>query len=353
MPYVLVGAGETLVKKLLLFHGATEAIATNVAKHLMLAERSGHASHGLSILPNYFEAIAAGTLNATATPTLIRDQPSLLEFDAHRGYGQHAGKVAVEAAIQRAKTHTSCLLTLKNSYHLGRAGHYGEMAAKAGLVYLSFINIVGREPTVAPFGGAEARLSTNPICFATPIAKGRNPFVLDYATSGIAANKVRLMAANGEPVPPGLLIDSEGHSTCEASSFFATPPGALLAFGGHKGYALGFIAELLAGVLSGGGTVAPKNARDGGLRNNLFALLLNPDSFGDYDWQQAESAAFADYVTSCIPSGKSKVLVPGQPEATARCISRDSVVMSTSAWKIFASCAKAAGLEPTQILTRK
>ena len=346
MPRVLVSVCEAFATKILLAHGATEEIAADVAEHLMLAERSGHASHGLSILPSYLEAVAAGTLDATATPTLMTDEPSLLKFDGHRGYGQHAGKVAVRAAIQRASENASCFLTLMNSYHLGRAGHYGEMAAKAGLVYLSFINIVGRVPTVAPFGGTQARLSTNPLCFAAPIAKGRDSFLLDYATSGIAANKVRLMAAKGESVQPGLLIDSEGNATRDASALFAQPPGALLAFGGHKGYALGFIAELLAGVLSGGGTVAPKNTRDGGLRNNLFAILVNPASFGDATWQEAEAAAFADYVTGCNRAEADPVLVPGAPEAAAQHASTESVVMSTPAWKLFASCAVDAGLTP-------
>lgn len=346
MPHVLVQAGETLAREVLRAHGATAEIAADVAEHLMLAERSGHASHGLSILPSYLQAVAAGTLDPTATPQCVRDEPSLLAFDGGRAYGQHAGKVAVGAAIERASNSTSCLLTLQNSYHLGRAGHYGEMAAKAGLIYLSFINVVGREPTVAPFGGAQARLSTNPLCFSAPLADGRAPFLLDYATSGIAANKVRLLAANGKPVEPGLLINSEGQPTVDAAALFAQPPGALLPFGGHKGYALGFMAELLAGVLSGGGTIAPKNARDGGLRNNLFAVLINPAAFGDVTWQQAEASAFADYVTACPPAAGETVRVPGEPEAAAQAHNRPSVFMSAAAWEIFASCARAAGLAP-------
>ena len=352
MPRVLVPAGETLARKVLLAHGATPEIAADVAEHLMLAERSGHASHGLSILPSYLQAVAAGTLDPSATPQQLRDDATLLEFDGRRGFGQHAGKVAVLAAIERASKNATCLLTLRNSYHLGRAGHYGEMAAKAGLVYLSFINVVGRQPTVAPYGGAQARLSTNPLCFAAPIAEGRPPFLLDYATSGIAANKVRLMAASGEPVQPGFLIDAAGEPTRDASSLFAEPPGALLPFGGHKGYALGFIAELLAGVLSGGGTIAPSNARDGGLRNNLFAILVDPAAFGDRAWQQAEAATFADYVTTCptAAGAQGAVQVPGEPEASSQRRSAEVVRMSDAAWALFAACATASGLSPESSL---
>ncbi len=327
--------------------GATEAIAADVAEHLILAERSGHASHGLSILPSYIKAIEAGTLSPAASPTRIHEDQMLLAFEGHRGYGQHAAKVAVKAAIEKASRAGSCFLTLRDSYHLGRAGHYGEMAAKAGLIYLSFVNIVGRPPTVAPYGGADARLSTNPICFAAPIADGRSPFLLDYATSGIAANKVRLMAANDEPVPPGLLIDGRGAPTRDASALFADPPGALLPFGGHKGYALGFLAELLAGVLSGGGTIAPRNVRDGGLRNNLFAILFDPTAFGDRGWQMTEAAAFSDYaIEGPRAESCSELLVPGAPESEAQRNSHRLVVMTTAAWELFASCARDAGLDP-------
>ena len=354
MPRVIVRIAEALACDVLEAHGAAQAVAADVAAHLMLAERSGHSSHGLSILPGYLAAIAAGKLDPAAVPTLLSDTATMLAFEGNRGFGQHAGKVAVQAAIERARQHGSCFLTLRNSYHLGRAGHYGEMAAKAGLVYLSFINVVGRPPTVAPYGGASARLSTNPICFAAPIAPGRAPFLLDYATSGIAANKVRLLAAGGEPVPPGLLIDSSGAPTCDAASLFAVPPGALLPFGGHKGYALGFIAELLASVLSSGGTMAPANMRDGGLRNNLFAIVLDPAGFGEAAWQQAEAAAFADYVSDCPPAQGTddKVMVPGEPEAAAQSVSREMVTMTDAAWALFAACVTATGLVPEAGLSK-
>ncbi len=337
--------------ELLQLHGAPADIAADVAAHLMLAERSGHASHGLSILPAYLEAVTAGLLDPSARPSALQDKGSILQFDAHRGYGQHAGKVVVGHAIERARQQGACFLTLKNSYHLGRAGHYGEMAAGAGLVYLSFVNITGRPPTVAPFGGAQARLSTNPLCFAMPVADGRPPFLLDYATSGIAANKVRLMAASGEPVPPGMLIDGEGEPTSDAHALLGEPHGALLPFGGHKGYALGMLAELLAGVLSGGNTIAPNHPRDGGLRNNLFAIVFDPLSFGRAAWQQSEAAAFTDYVTACPPSsGQQKVMVPGEPEAGMQKENLHAVSMTDSAWALFADCARCSGLSPESCL---
>lgn len=351
MPYVSIPAVRAMAEKLLQLHGAPADIANDVAAHVVLAERSGHASHGLSILPSYLEAVKAGLLSPAARPSLLQDKGAVLQFDAHRGYGQHAGKVAVSQAIARAQQQGACFLTLKNSYHLGRAGHYGEMAASAGLVYLSFVNIVGRPPTVAPFGGTQARLSTNPLCFAAPLAEGRAPFLLDYATSGIAANKVRLMAASGEPVPQGMLIDGEGKPTRDAHALLGEPHGALLPFGGHKGYALGFLAELLAGVLSGGETIAPVHPRDGGLRNNLFAIVFDPLNFGESAWQQSEAAAFTDYVTACpASSGLQKVMVSGEPEADMQSKTLHAVQMTDSGWALFADCAQVSGLRPETCL---
>lgn len=351
MPRIDTLAAESLAARILVARATPADIAADVAEHLTLAERSGHASHGLSILPNYVHALAAGLLDPAARPTVSRDDTIFLAFDAHSGFGQHAGKVAVARAIDRARLSGACFLTVSDSYHLGRAGHYGEMAARAGLVYLSFINVVGLPPMVAPYGGIEARLSTNPLCMATPIAEGRAPFLLDYATSGIAANKVRLMAAGGLAVPPGLLIDSEGRPTQDARALLGNPPGALLPFGQHKGYALGFFAELMAGVLSGGGTIAPVHPRDGGLRNNLFAIVFDPLRFGDGAAQQTEAAAFSDYVTACPPaSAGGRVMVPGQPEAETEATTGRFLEMTAPAWALFADCASLAGLDPAGCL---
>jgi L-lactate dehydrogenase len=346
MPRLHTPAAEALAAGILEAHGTPADIAADVAAHLTLADRAGHASHGLSILPAYLAAAERQLLNPTARPTVHRDAAPFLSFDGHRGFGQHVGKVAVLAAIAQAREQGCCLLTIRDSYHLGRAGHYGEMAARAGLVYLSFLNVVGLTPMVAPFGGREARLNTNPLCFASPVAPGHPLFLLDYATSGVAANKVRLMAAAGVPVPPDMLIDSEGRPTRDASALMADPPGALLPFGAHKGYALGFFAEMLAGVMSGGGTIAPRNPRDGGMRNNLLAIVFDPTRFGEAAWQAQEAGAFADYVTGCPPAvAGQEVMVPGEPEAAGEGASEAFFDMSDAAWELFAGAARKAGLD--------
>lgn len=353
MPTLNTDALRRLALQLLRVRGTPDDIAADVALHLTLAERSGHASHGLSILPSYLDAAAAGLLDVAARPEILADTGGTLSYDGHRGFGQHVGQMALAAACERAHRHGHCFLAIRNSFHLGRAGHYGELAAQAGLVYLSFINVIGRAPMVAPFGGREARLSTNPLCFAGPLPDGRPPFVLDYATSGIAANKARLIAARGERLAPGLMIDAAGLPTDDPAALSADPPGALLPFGGHKGYALGLVAELLAGVLAGGGTLAPTHPRDGGLRNNLFAILIDADRFGARAWQMAESAAFVDYVTGCPTApGVERVLLPGEIEAEGQRATLRTLDMDEAAWRLFADCARSAGLAPDDALAQ-
>ncbi len=285
-------------------------IAADVADHLIESDRVGYSSHGLSILPNYRRVLAAGFVTPNGRPERVVDRGALLAYDGHSGFGQHVGKIVMEDAIARVREHGQCVVTLRHSHHLGRMGHYGEMVAEQGFVLLAFTNVVNRPPIVAPFGGREARLTTNPLCFAGPLPGGRPPFVVDIATSAIAVNKARVLAENGREAPTGSVIDADGQPTTDPNVLFTEPPGALLPFGAHKGYALGLVAELLAGVLSGGGTIHPDNPRNGVAHNNMFALVLDPQ---------------VDFNATLAGSGQLSRLFAELPAAgsfTARAISR-------------------------------
>ncbi len=308
-----------LGRRLLRAQGVPADIAADVAQHVVESDRVGYASHGLSILPNYHRVLSDGLLVPDGRPSALNDRGSFLSYEGNRGYGQHVGKVVVEAAIARARRDGLCLLTLRNSHHLGRMGHYGEMVAQAGMVLLAFTNVINRSPTVAPYGGAQARLTTNPLCFAGPLPNGRPPLVVDMATSAIAVNKARVLAAQGQAAPPGSMIDASGRPTTNAADLFADPPGALLPFGEHKGYALGLVAELLAGVLSGGGTIQPEHPRGGAAINNLFAIVLDPTVHFGAEWRTHEVDAFLSYLQDCPPQpGVDRVQYPGEFEAGNR-----------------------------------
>ncbi|MCP3705696.1 Ldh family oxidoreductase [Paraburkholderia sp. CNPSo 3274] len=324
-----------------------EDIAADVADHLIESDRVGYASHGLSILPNYKRVLAAGFVTADGRAERVVDRGSLIGYDGHSGFGQHVGKVVMEDAIARVREYGQCIVTLRHSHHLGRMGHYGEMIAAQGYVLLAFTNVVNRAPTVAPFGGREPRLTTNPLCFAGPLPGGRPPFVVDIATSAIAVNKARVLAENGLPAPDGSVIDANGQPTSDPNVLFADPPGALLPFGLHKGYALGLVAELLAGVLSGGGTIHPDNPRNGVATNNLFALVLDPQVDFNTTWRSQEVESFLDYLLSCPPQDPAQpVQYPGQYEAENRARHTQTIVLPDSVRKPFADIANELGIAP-------
>lgn len=190
-------------RRVLMAQGVPEDIARDVAEHLVESDRVGYTSHGLSILTNYRRVLSEGLAKPDGRPELVNDRGAMLAYDGHHGLGQYVGKVVIEKAIERTQEHGQCIVTLRHSHHLGRMGHFGEMVAAKGLILLAFTNVINRSPTVAPFGGAQACLTTNPLCFAGPLPGGRPPFIVDMATSSIAVNKARVLAAKGEQAPPG------------------------------------------------------------------------------------------------------------------------------------------------------
>ena len=160
------------------------------------------------MVPRYVDAAAEGGLKPNASVKINLDAGTMLALDGQRGYGQVVGVQAMELGIARAKQHGSCIMSLANAHHLGRIGHFAEMATAQGLVAMHFVNVLSR-PVVAPWGGGDGRFGTNPCCIGVPLA-GAEPFVLDFATSRVAQGKMRVAHNKGEQVPPGYLIDEHG-----------------------------------------------------------------------------------------------------------------------------------------------
>lgn len=327
-------------RDLLVAHGVGEKIADDVAEHVVASDQAGYASHGMSILPNYIKAIKQGTLKPEAELECLRKDDFILSYDAHLGFGQHAAKVAFGNAIEQARVHGMCAMTLKHAHHIGRTGFYGEMVCKNGMALLAFTNIIKRKPTVAPFGGGQARLTTDPLCFAWPLSDGKAPFLLDLATSAIALNKARVLALKGESAPPGSLIDAQGRPTNDPNVMLQDPPGALLSFGAHKGYGLGLAVELFAGILSGGGTIHNQNYGNGMAVNNVFAMVFDISKFVSKDWAQKEADGFIQYLKDCpTQPGFNSVQYPGEYEAANRKKYASEIEIADESWKVLSELA--------------
>ena len=190
----------------------------------------------------------------------LRDNGAVIVIDGGAGYGQVIAKEAMDIGIERAKKHGVCIVGLKNSHHIGRIGHWAEQCARAGMVSTHWVNVHGHKSLVAPFGGAEPRFTTNPYCTAVP-RKGKEPIVLDFATSQVAMGKVRVANNKKVAMDEGLLIDFAGRPTTDPGVMYNAPYGAILPFGLHKGGGLAVICDLLAGALTGGARTARAPSR--------------------------------------------------------------------------------------------
>ena len=262
-----------LVTAIVTAAGWPESDATELAHHLVLANLSGHDSHGVGMLPAYANAIADGVLRPQAKPRTRIEAAPFLVIDADVSLGQPVAADATRRACAMAETGGICVLNLLNAHHIGRIGHYAEMAAARGLVSMFWVNVAGRPPIVAPYGAKEARFGTNPHTIGIPA--GEKPLILDFATSRIAHGKARVAVNKGEQVPQGYLIDHSGQPATDPSVVFDSPLGALLPFGDHKGAGIALMAEILSAGLGHGPTM-PETPHKAWIINSLFGIILDP-----------------------------------------------------------------------------
>ena len=254
--------------------GSEPAEADLVAGHLVDANLAGHDSHGVSLMSHYVRHLKEGLVVPNTSAKIVKDDGAFLMFDGQRGFGRRVAGEATAAAVARARDNGVAVVTLAGSHHVGRVGAYAELASAAGMVSIHFVNVADHHGLVAPFRGSDARFSTNPVCIGMPGTDAEPPLLLDMATSGVAMGKVSVARLAGRQMPEGYLIEPRGAPTTDPEVMFREPRGALLSFGAHKGYALAVLAELLAGGLSGGGTIQPENPRRGGIVNNMFSIVV-------------------------------------------------------------------------------
>ena len=300
---------------ILFYAGKNNAAAKQVAARLINANLSGHDSHGVGMIPAYVQGILSGELLPEAEIEVVEDKGPFLLIDGGRGFGHVIAEQAMEKAIQRAKTSHFALLSLRNSFHLGRLSDWGEMAAKAGFICIIYANVQSERPIVAPHGGTDARFVTNPYCTAIPATDRYPMFLLDMATSTIAMGKARVAALSGKKVPEGSIIDPQGNPTIDPSVMFQNPIGSLTTFGQHKGFGLALLGDILGGSLSGGGAYLPERETPGRIITNFMAILIDPNVFGEAHEFGIDVDKYIDWIKASPPAdGFDAVLMPGDPE---------------------------------------
>ena len=331
--------------------GSEAAEARLVADHLVDANMAGHDSHGVGMIPTYVRHLHAGLVSPNTSADLARDDGAILVFDGNRGYGRPTAGVAMSAAIDRCRDTGVVVAGLRRAHHIGRVGAFGEQVIAAGFVSVHFVNVTDHSPSVAPFGGADGRYVTNPVCVAVPGTETTPPIVLDMATSKIAAGKVRVALNKGEALPPDTVIDAAGRPSTDPSVLYTSPRGALLPIGEHKGSGLALICEILAGALTGGGTIQDRNARNDGIINNMLSLVIDPGRLVDTEWLGAEIDALIAFVKDSPPAAEGiPVMVAGDPERAARIVrDRDGIVIDDTTWSGIVDAVGSLGLTGEEI----
>jgi hydroxycarboxylate dehydrogenase B len=337
------------VGELMLGFGSAPREVELVADNLLQANLTGHDSHGIGMLPRYANAFLEGGLKPNATLLTKMDGGTLLALDGQAGFGQVIGHDAMRLGIARSRQHGSCIMALADAHHLCRIGAWAEMAVAEGLVSVHFVNVVSR-PIVAAWGGGDARFGTNPFCVGIPVP-GREPVILDMATSVIAQGKARVAYNKGEPLAPGQLLDDQGRPTTDARFGVVEPYGALRTFGEHKGFGIALVCELLGGALAGGAT--QRMPGDGRQRviNGMLTILIDPARLGTAAVYGAEMQGFIDWVKASRPQeGTDHVRVAGDPEREHRAKRlAEGIPVDATTWSELLAVAAKLGRDPALV----
>ena len=340
MPTVAVAKLVAVVAAIMEGGGSRAAEARAIARRLVDSNCVGHESHGVIRVGKYLEWARAGWLVPNATPTIVFDSDALAIVDGNRGFGQVVGEFATNLGVAKAAKTGIAMVGLRNCGHLGRLGDWAEIAAAAGQVSLHFLNTSGAM-RVAPFGGRDRRLSTNPLAVGVPLA-GADPAILDITTSTVAEGKLMVARNKGEQVPEGWIVDRHGRPTIEPKDFY--DGGALLTIGAHKGSGLSMITDLLAGAVTTGRSSDPDDAV---LRNNMLSIFIAPAVYDPAGGVLAEARRFVDFVKDSPPVTPGQpVLAPGDVERRNRAARLASgVSLDDKTWADLLAAAASVGID--------
>jgi L-2-hydroxycarboxylate dehydrogenase (NAD+) len=298
--------------------GVARAHAEVVADVLVEADLRGIESHGVARLVSYYVSrIRSGHLNPKPNYQIARETKTSIVYDADNGLGHPVSKMAMEAVIAKASEYGSAFGAVRNSNHYGIAGYYAMMALPHDMIGMSSTNSV--KYAAATFG-REVTLGTNPFAFAVP-ASSEPAFVLDFATTTVPKGKIEVYKRKHKELEPGWAIDPEGNVTEDPDEALR---GALLPLGGfgmegggHKGYGLGLLADILCGVLSGGafGPELPfaSETKEGAISHWFGAFRI--DGFRDVDkFKEDMDVELRYYKDSAVARGAQRIMVAGEPE---------------------------------------
>lgn len=323
--------------------GAPRDEARLAAEELVESSLMGYDSHGVMRAAQYARELTEGRIKPGAPVTIARETPTTAVVDCGFTFGAVAAARMAEIACDKASHLGVACVVSRDCQHVGRLGAWVQRIAARGLIGLAFVTNTRGGHSVAPWGGREGRLGTNPLAWAAPVRHGP-PILLDMATCMMPEGKIRVSLHAGKPLPPGHVLDAAGNPTTDPAAFYGPPRGAILPFGGqygYKGFGLGLLVEVLGGTLAGYAMSAALAHQNG-----LCLIAISPAAFCGED----EFAALIDdmraYVTD-VPTlpGVDAVQLPGAPDFRIREQRlRDGIALPDETWRQIVEAAERAGL---------
>jgi len=282
----------------------SEEDASIVADVTVDADLKGFSSHGIGRFPQYIKGLRAETINPEADIIIENETVSMALLNGNHKFGHVVTYTAMEMAIEKAKETGIGVVGVHNSNHFGVAGYYSDMAIMQDMVGIVIANT---DPAVAPIGGKEPIIGTNPIAIGIP--SNKHYVSVDMATSASARGKLLEAKRKGEKIPENIALDAEGNPTVDPEEALK---GSILPFGSHKGYALSFMFEILAGPLVraafGKQVTGTANPEEMCTKGDLV-IVLDPSKFSDLETFKEEVDEFIAEV-----KGSGNVFIPGDME---------------------------------------
>lgn len=323
--------------------GVPRAIAELIAHSLVESNLMGHDSHGVLRISYYIRDVIEGRTNPHAQATVVRESATAALLDGGGAFGQVGLCQAMERAMDKAQHHDIGVVAIYNTHHTGRMGEYVVQAAEGGFIGMVFCRGPVRDGLVAPYQGVGRALNTNPIAWGVPAAK-HPPVFFDFATSLAAQGKIEAAIDKGVSIPEGWLLDAQGNPTTDPHE--QRRGGALLPFGGHKGYGLAVLIELVAGGLTGTSCGLLPDFASG---YATVALALNIAAFQPL----AQFCVMVDEFIEAIKAtprapGAEEILVPGEIEWRTRALHlRDGLNLPDATWGRIVEAGARCGVEVT------
>jgi uncharacterized oxidoreductase len=313
-----------------------------MATLLVRANLRGHDSHGVIRVPQYVASWKKGEADPKAEPVVVQDGPATALVDGKGGFGQIVARRGMEVAMAKAAAIGVAAVGVYNSNHIGRLADYTEMALERDMLALLAVNAGGAGQRMAPWGGRAPRLSTNPFAFACPTGSAV-PISFDVATTVAAEGKVRVKRNRKEKTPPGWLIDADGKPTTDPNALYGKPEGSILPVGGHKGYSLALMVEVLGGIMARAGYSREK---PGPVMNGIFMVVVDIARFVSPQNFRSEVDDLIRYLkTSPVVPGVSEIMYPGEPEARAEAERRQrGIFVEEETWGQIAQAARDLGV---------